>query len=61
MKIRYGGGRNGHPPVLYWIVMKRGPKAPRRVRMAPENSAGARRRGAECPELLVLGNSVMLL
>jgi len=34
--------------------MKRGLKAARRARRAPEPSAGARRRGAECPELLVI-------
>ena len=33
---------------------KEGPKVPRRARRAPQPSAGARRRGAECPELLVL-------
>ena len=32
------------------LLFKRGPKAPRR---APKPSAGARRRGAEHPELLV--------
>ena len=33
--------------------MKRGPKAPKRARRAPEPFAGARKRGAECPKLLV--------
>ena len=33
------------------MLLKRGPKAPRR---APKPSAGARRKGAEHPELLVL-------
>ena len=32
------------------LLLKRGLKAPRR---APKTSAGARRRGAECPKLLV--------
>ena len=35
------------------LLFKRGPKAPRRARRAPKPSAGARRRGAERPELLV--------
>jgi len=34
--------------------MKRGPKAPRTARRAPQPSAGARRKGAERPELLVV-------
>ena len=55
---------------LYWVclllhllLLKRGPKAPRRAqralgaRRAPQPSAGARRRGAERPELLVLYNT----
>ena len=37
-----------------FIVMKRGPKAPRRAQRAPGPSAGAGRRGAECPKLLEL-------
>ena len=36
------------------LPLKRGPKAPKRVRRAPQPSAGARRKGAECPELLVV-------
>ena len=42
------------------LLLIRGPKAPKRAqralggRRAPRPSAGARRRGAECPELLVL-------
>ena len=42
------------PKVYFWMLLfKRGPKAPRRARRAPKPSAGARRRGAELPELLV--------
>ena len=47
--------KNGNYDSKYNLIkMKRGPKAPRRVRRAPKPSAGARRRGAEHPELLVL-------
>ena len=46
--------KNGNSDSKYdFIVMKRGPKAPNRARWAPQPSAGARRRGAEHPELLV--------
>ena len=39
------------PKIYFWmLLLRRGPKAPRR---APKPSAGARRRGAERPELLV--------
>ena len=31
-----------------------GAKAPRRAKRVPQTSAGARRRGVECPELLFL-------
>merc|ERR1712041_8322 len=61
-----GSGRGGGKFFLlkfnyhsFAILMKRGPKAPRTARRAvgarraPQPSAGARRRGAERPELLV--------
>ena len=42
--------------VVYNISME--PKAPQQgARRAPQPSAGARRKGAECPELLVINNS----
>ena len=48
------------PKVYFWMLLfKRGPKAPRRAQRtlgaqrAPKPSAGARRRGAEHPKLLV--------
>ena len=36
------------------LLLRRGPKAPCRARTAPQPSAGARRRGTERPELLVI-------
>ena len=43
------------PKVYFWMLLfKRGPKAPGRARRAPKPSAGARRRGTERPELLVI-------
>merc|ERR1712121_326897 len=42
------------PSYFDLLLRKRGPKAPKRARRAPQPSAGARRKGAERPELLVL-------
>ena len=42
------------PSYFALLLLKRGPKAPKRARRAPQPSAGARRKGAERPELLVL-------
>ena len=42
------------PSYFDLLLLKRGPKAPKRARRAPQPSAGARRKGAERPELLVL-------
>ena len=51
--------KNGNSDQKYnFILMKRGPKAPRTARRAPQPSAGARRKGAERPELLVLYNKL---
>ena len=53
--------KNGNSDSKYdFIVMKRGLKAARRARRAPEHSAGARRRGAECPKLLVVKNKTQI-
>ena len=41
------------PSYFDLLLLKRGPKAPKRARRAPQPSAGARRKGAERPELLV--------
>ena len=41
------------PSYFDLMLRKRGPKAPKRAQRAPQPSAGARRKGAERPELLV--------
>ena len=51
--------KNGNSEKYNFVLRKRGPKAPRLARRAvggqkgPQPSAGARRKGAEHPELLV--------
>ena len=42
-----------------FIVMKRGPKSPWEPK-GPQPLAGARRRGTDCPELLVMNNMPQL-
>ena len=47
--------KNGNSDSKYnFIVMKRGPKAPRRARRAPQPSTGDRRIGAQYSDLLVI-------
>ena len=41
------------PSYFDLLLLKRGPKAPKRAQMVPQPSAVARRKGAERPELLV--------
>ena len=41
------------PSYFDLLLLKRGQKAPKRARRASQPSAGARRKGAERPELLV--------